>query len=196
MTVSFLSPHRSVALTTSSFGRRSFLPLRRDALWEIKTGVVRTLTILEDGTSITMGLWGPGDVVGRVLSNAEPYQIECLTSVEAKIIPEPRWHEATQAMILHIQRAGELMEILHCRQADSSLLRLFNWLAQRFGQAIEQGKLIDLRLTHQDIAELMGVSRVTVTRLLGEFERQGIIQRRERQFIVTNDQTQFWHYEI
>ena len=179
-----------------TFARRSLLPLRQDAIWQIETGVVRTLTWLEDGTSINLGLWGRGDVVGRVLSNAQPYHIECVTQVEVALLPASTWHQATDAMILHIQRAGELIEILHCRQAEASLLRLLNWLARRFGQEVEQGQLIELRLTHQDIADLVGLTRVTVTRLLNEFEKQGIIQRKARQFIVLQEQKPFWHYEI
>ncbi len=143
-----------------------------------------------------LGLWGPGDIVGRVLSQANPYRIECLTPVEAKLLPASRWDEATEKMILHIQRSGELIEILHSRSAESSLLRLLGWLAKRFGQEVEQGQLIDLRLTHQDIAELIGSTRVTVTRLLSDLEKQGIIQRVQRQFIVLHDQLPFWHYEI
>jgi len=143
-----------------------------------------------------LGLWGPGDIVGRVLSQANPYRIECLTPVEAKLLPASRWDEATEKMILHIQRSGELIEILHSRSAESSLLRLLGWLAKRFGQEVEQGQLIDLRLTHQDIAELIGSTRVTVTRLLSDLEKQGIIQRVQRQFIVLHDQLLFWHYEI
>lgn len=88
------------------------------------------------------------------------------------------------------------MEILHCRSAESSLLRLFGWLAKRFGQEVEQGRLIDLRLTHQDLAELIGATRVTVTRLLNDLEKQGVIQRVQRQFVVLHDQLPFWHYEI
>lgn len=196
MPASPLSSNWSVERTASSFARRSFLSLRRDSIWQIKTGVVRTLSVLEDGTSITLGLWGPGDVVSRAFSSADPYEIECLTPVEAALLPQSSWHEATGAMICHIQRLGELMEILHCRQAESSLLGLLAWLAKRFGQEVEQGKLIDLRLTHQDIADLLRLTRVTVTRLLKDFEKQGIIQRRERQFIVMHDQLPFWHYEI
>ena len=179
-----------------TFARRSLLPLRRDVIWQIETGVVRTLTWLEDGTSVNLGLWGRGDVVGRVLSNAQPYQIECITQVEAALLPASTWYKATDAMILHIQRAGELIEILHCRQAEASLLRLLGWLERRFGQEVEQGQLIDLRLTHQDIADLIGLTRGTVTRLLNEFEKQGIIQRKARQFIVLQEQQPFWHYEI
>lgn len=196
MTVSPLTSNRSAEQTGSSFARRSLLPLLKDSLWKIETGVVRTLTVQEDGTSIILGLWGPGDVVGRVLSRADPYQIECITPVRATLIPEHSLHQVTEAMIRHIQRYGELVEILHCRQAESSLLRLFAWLAKRFGQEVEQGQMIDLRLTHQDIADLLGLTRVTVTRLLNEFERQGMIQRKERQFIVLHDQPPFWHYEI
>ncbi len=196
MVVSPLSLHQVTEPTYSSFNRRSFLPLKPDTLWLLKTGVVRTLTILEDGNSIILGLWGPGDVVGRVLPKANPYQIECLTPVKATLLPTHRWHEATQAMILHVQRSGELMEILHCRNAASSLLRLLSWLAKRFGQEVEQGQLIDLRLTHQDIADLIGLTRVTVIRLLSDLEKQGIIQRVQRQFIVLHDQSPFWHYEI
>lgn len=56
---------------------------------------------------------------------------------------------------------------------------------------MEQGKLIDLRLTDQDIAEIISSSRVTVTRLLNTFEKQGIIQRVQPHFIVLDDQLPF-----
>ena len=57
-------------------------------------------------------------------------------------------------------------------------------------------KAVRSLLTHQDIAELIGLTRVTVTRLLNAFEKQGIIQRVQRQFIVLHDQVPFWHYQI
>lgn len=195
MTVSPLLPNQ-LAQRRYSFSRCSLLPLRSDALWVLETGVVRTLTVHEEGNSVILGLWGPGDIVGRVLSQADPYQIECLTSVEATLLPSNRWDQATEAMILHIQRSEELREILHCRQTEALLIRLLAWLAKRFGRQIEQGQLIDLRLTHQDLADLVGLTRVTVTRVLNDLEQQGFIQRRRRQAIVFKDQPSFWHYKI
>lgn len=195
MTISS-SPNIYAEPMLSRFDRRSLLPLRYDALWKIETGVVRTSTLLENGTSVTLGLWGLGDVVGRVLSKADPYQIECLTPVEATLLLRSNWHKATEEMILHIQRSGELIEILHCRQTEFALLKLLSWLAKRFGQEVEQGQMIDLRLTHEDIAAIIGSTRVTVTRLLNSFEKQGIIQRMQRRFIILPDHPFFWHYEI
>lgn len=196
MSISLLQCDRTIEPKLTNFTRRSLLPLRRDALWLIRAGVVRTLTVLEDGSPVTLGLWGEGDIVGRVLSQANPYQIECLTPVEATLISEQNLPEVTQAMLLHIQRSEEFIEILHYKQAETTLLRLFGWLAKRFGQQVEQGQRIDLHLTHQDIADLIGLTRVTVTRLLNEFKRQGVIQRQERQFVVMQDRDPFWHYEI
>lgn len=180
----------------SKYARRALLPLRRDYLWRIETGVVRTLTWLDDGTIVTLGLWGVGDVVSRVLSKAEPYQIECLTPVEATVLPLDREHLVNEALIRHVQQLQEFMEIVKCRSVDASLLRFLAWLANKFGHEVEQGQLIDLRLTHQEIAEIIGTTRVTVTRLLNDFEKQGIIERLPRKFIVIHEQSPFWHYEI
>lgn len=196
MSISLLQCDRTIEPKHTNFTRRSLLPLRRDALWLIRAGVVRTLTVLEDGSAVTLGLWGEGDIVGRVLSQANPYQIECHTPVEATLIAEQNLPEVTQVMLLHIQRSEEFIKILHYKQAEARLLRLFGWLAKRFGQQVEQGQRIDLQLTHQDIADLIGLTRVTVTRLLNEFKRQGVIQRQERQFVVMQDRDPFWHYEI
>lgn len=196
MTASRLLSGRSVDLKRSKFARRSLLPLGQDYLWCIETGVARTLTWLADGTNVTLGLWGSGDVVSRALSKAEPYQIECLTPVEATLLPLDRWNSVNEALIHHIQQFQEFLEILHCRSVEASLLRLLIWLAKKFGHQVEQGQLIELRLTHQEIAETIGTTRVTVTRLLNDFEKQGLIERLPHKFIVLHEQQPFWHYEI
>ncbi len=196
MTISMSLSPQMVDFTTRKFTRRSVLPLKQDCLWQIETGVVRTLTWLEDGTTVTLGLWGPGDVVSRVLSKADPYQIECLTAVEATVLPLDRWHLVNEALILHIHQFQEFLEILHCRSVDASLLRLLTWMAKKFGQEVERGSLIELHLTHQEISEIIGTTRVTVTRLLNTFERQGLIKRFPRKFMVMHEQQPFWHYEI
>jgi CRP-like cAMP-binding protein len=58
------------------------------------------------------------------------------------------------------------------------------WLARKFGHPVEQGQSLDLQLTHQDMAETIGTTRVTITRLLAQFEQSGIIHRCQRQIIL------------
>ena len=196
MTVSRFLSAGPIDYKRRKFARRSLLTLDKDYLWQIESGAVRTMTWLEDATTITLGLWGVGDVVGRALSKAEPFQMECLTPVEATLISVDKWHQINEAIIRHNHQFQEFMEILHCRSVDASLLRLLNWLAKKFGYGVKQGQLIDLRLTHQEISETIGTTRVTVTRLLNEFEKQGVIQRLPRKFIILHEKQPYWHYEI
>ncbi len=184
MSISALAPVLSSNNSQRTFNRRDLIPLRPDILWKIERGVVRTATWSEEGQQVALGYWGPLDVVGQPLSRVQPYRLECLTSVEVSLLPPDRWHQALDAILLQIQQSEELLNIFHQKQVHHRLLQLLIWLAQKFGRQIEQGQLIELRLTHKEIAEFLGTTRVTVTRSLSQFEQQGIIHRSNRHLIL------------
>jgi CRP-like cAMP-binding protein len=179
------------------FERRSLLPLRQDCLWKIEAGVVRTFTWLDDGTVITLGLWGRGDVVGRSLTQLAlyRYRIECLTKVEAISLPEGSWHTVVEDLRIHIQQMEELSVIRNQKRAEIVLIKMLVWLAKKFGREVEKGYVLELRLTHQDLAELLGSTRVTITRLLQDLEKEGLIHRLPHKKILVQE-GEFWHYEI
>ena len=181
--------------TVQSFSRRSFLPQHTHTLWKIETGVVRTFTYLEDGTSVTLGVWGAGDIVGKALSKVEPYQMECLTKVQTTIFDFQGWDKIADVLLAHIQQAEELMIVRGYKTVDIMLIKLLTWLSKKFGREVEQGRLIDMRLTHEDIAELLGSTRVTITRILRQLEQEGFIHRLSLHRIVLREE-EIWHYEI
>ncbi|MBO3463247.1 Crp/Fnr family transcriptional regulator [Aetokthonos hydrillicola Thurmond2011] len=178
------SPPLYEQLPQRLFTRREVIPPRNDVLWRIQRGAVRALTWSEDGTYITLGYWGSGDIIGYPLSKVKPYQIECLTSVEANIVPHHLWHEDIDALLCHIQQAEELLSIIHCKPICLRLWQFLMWLGEKFGRDVEQGKLIDLNVTHQEIAEVLNTTRVTVTRLLQQFEEEGKLSRAKRRIIL------------
>ncbi|MBD2295511.1 Crp/Fnr family transcriptional regulator [Anabaena sphaerica FACHB-251] len=178
-----------------NFTRRSLLPIKKNALWQIESGFVLTYTYLEDGTTVALGLWGPGDVVGEPLSKMKPYQMECLTTVEVTILPVDNWHQLTETLLHHIQQAEELMLIRSHKKVETMLMQLLAWLSKKFGSQVEQGRLIDMRLTHEDLAALISSTRVTITRLLGQLEQEGLIDRLSLNRIVVR-QEDIWYYEI
>ncbi|MEG4320086.1 MULTISPECIES: Crp/Fnr family transcriptional regulator [unclassified Microcoleus] len=194
MTIASLSTINFDETSRHIFSRRSHLPNRSNGLWQIATGVVRTVTWLEDGTIITLGLWGPGDTIGKPISKCDPFQIECLTKVEATLLSADRWLNR-DILLNHIQQAEDFIVLRGYKKVDFMLYKLLTWLAKRFGSEVEQGHLIDMILTHQDIAEILGTSRVTVTRTLGIFEQQGLIERLPLHRIVLQP-SEVWHYEI
>jgi CRP-like cAMP-binding protein len=177
------------------FNARSTLSSSLNTLWKIESGFVRTVTWSEDGTLVVLGIWGKGDWVGQSLTKVNPYQIECLTPVKVlptsiDLIPNP-----ADTLLTHLHHLEALMLIRGSKRADIMLLKLLRWLADRFGQTTADGCLIDLRLTHQDLADLIGITRITVTRILSQLEQQQFIQRLPLQKIVLQQEA-LWHYEI
>ncbi|MHC5741628.1 MAG: Crp/Fnr family transcriptional regulator [Nostoc sp.] len=167
------------------FTRREVIPPQNDVLWRIEYGAVRTLTWSEDGTFITLGYWGLGDLIGYPLSRVKPYQIECLTGVEVSIVPPHLWHQdIINALLSHIQQAEDLLSIVHRKPISLRLWQFLVWLSEKFGRDVDKGKLIDLNVTHQDIAEVLNTTRVTVTRLLQQLEEEGTVLRHKRRIIL------------
>lgn len=179
----------SITIVSSSqqkFSRRDSLPEQPDCLWRIERGTVRSMTWSAEGRLTILGYWGPGSVVGQALTRINPYQVECLTNVEASLLSDDLWHQALDTLLLHVQQVEELLSIAYTYPAYQRLLKLLVWLSLKFGRDVDQGKLIDLPLTHQDIAEGIGVARATVTVLLNQLEEQGIIIRFRRQIILSS----------
>ena len=174
----------SAPLSQRLFNRRHVITPRIDVLYRIERGAVRTLTWTESGTCATLGYWGPGDVVGQPLSRLNPYQIECLTSVEVTILPPNLWYQTLDAMVLHIQQSEELLSIVHLHPVSLRLWQFLVWLSQRFGRDVDQGRLIDLQITQQELSEVTSTTRVTVTRLLRQYESEGILLRHSRRLIL------------
>jgi len=171
------SESMGLELRPQTFSRRELLPLSPDILWLIDRGIVRTRTWNDEGTIITLGYWGAKDVVGQKLSRLNPYQIECLTSVEALPCSPSHWHLLTNALITSARQREELLHISRSGKVRHCLAQLLQWLGAKFGRDVSAGYLIDLRLTHQELAEAIGTTRVTVTRLLKLFEQEKLISR-------------------
>jgi CRP/FNR family cyclic AMP-dependent transcriptional regulator len=57
-------------------------------------------------------------------------------------------------------------------------------LARRHGIRDARGTIIDLKITHQELAEMVGTSRETVTRVLARLREEGIIQVDQRRITL------------
>ena len=166
-----------------NFKRQGVIPISPQHLWQIQTGWVRTLTWDSDGNVTTLGIWGAGDIVGAPPSHIDPYQIICLSSVQAQILPGAvAW--TTENLQDHIQQTETLLRLMHCKQLPQRLLLLLSWLSQRFGYYTTKGRLIKVQMTHQVMAETIGTSRVTVTKMLQKLEQEGAIQRYSKTILL------------
>ncbi len=167
-----------------AFKRRELLPLTSECLWKIEQGIVRTFTWNEEGKTTTLGFWGKGDIVGRALSKLEFYQIECLTPVRISQMP-PDFPALHEALLIQLWTSEQMLSIINQHRIVNRLWCLLEWLACRFGEAVPGGISLNLYLTHQDIAETINTTRVRITELLSQLEREGKIKRSRRNLVLT-----------
>jgi CRP-like cAMP-binding protein len=59
-------------------------------------------------------------------------------------------------------------------------------LGERFGEGNGSGTLIDVRLTHQDLANMIASTREAVSKVMSEFQRDGLIESRNRRVVIVD----------
>ena len=169
---------------TLLFKSGSKLPHQNDHLWLIMNGVVKSYTVSEEGSLITLGFWGSEDLVGESLSRVTPYTLQCISEVEAIAIHRDRWDVFSKNLLYHVQQTQQLSYIVRNNRIAKRLWLLLEWLAHKFGKTIEQGRLIDFKLTHQELADAISTTRITVTKTLIQFEEEGLILRPKIKCII------------
>lgn len=179
----------------SLISRRNYLASNAKYIWFIKQGFVRTFSYTENGSVVALGIWGNGDIVGEPLSLIPNYFMEAITTVKAVPILIQDWQPPVELVIKYWQQTEALLLARSDMSVSLVLINVLNWLSKRFGQREKDGLLIDLNLTHQDLAELCGTSRVTITRLLKQLDEDGWIVRDSRKITLTST-ARVWHYEI
>jgi CRP-like cAMP-binding protein len=128
---------------------------------------------LESGEFTIFGFWGESDIVEGF--NSSMTESLCMSEVELERI-EIENHPAE--LKVKIQNLEQLVKILQTRSIEQRLYLFLTWLQSRFGA--------NFRVTHQDIAYSLNTTRVTVTRFLCDFEKEGKITRSKRRITVVS----------
>ena len=86
-----------------------------------------------------------------------------------------------------MRQTEALLAISGLKRVEDRLQQLLYLLQQELGESTKEGTRIKVRLTHQNLANAIATTRVTVTRLLGEFQRQGWLGfDSDRHIIITS----------
>jgi CRP/FNR family transcriptional regulator, nitrogen oxide reductase regulator len=73
---------------------------------------------------------------------------------------------------------------LTTERVERRIARAILRLAQQTGRKVEEGVLVDLPITRQDIAEITGTTIYTVSRTMSQWESQGIILSGREKIII------------
>ncbi len=83
-----------------------------------------------------------------------------------------------------LRESMQKIQILNFNNAAQRIKMLFLMLAETYGEQSEDGTILKIKLIHQDIASMTGLTRETVTRIIDKWRRGGEIQVLKNKFIL------------
>ncbi len=155
----------------------------------IKRGKVRITRLTPDGKEITVAVLGAGDIFGEeTLFDDQPRTTHAVC-IEECLLCTAKADDLFALLAGNPTLAMNVAKILNDRLVDASatiedlayakiadrLMHLFLRLADEHGVASPAGTLLDVRLTHADIASLIGSTRETVSLEMANLARAGRI---------------------
>lgn len=92
----------------------------------------------------------------------------------------------TKLIGLRLRKIQSRVEDLVFRDVPARLAHLLSELSKTEGVADKQGIRLKVKLTHQEMANLIGCSRETVSTTMGQFRDDGLIQMDGRTITIVN----------
>jgi CRP-like cAMP-binding protein len=156
-------------------------------------GVVQVQTFHHSGDETILGLLGPMMPISTVFSDLAFSEIYTLSEV---YLLRLSWQdiekspalalEMNQLLTRRLQQMEILLTLRNKKQVDERLLGLLAFLACEFGQETLEWIDIDIRLTHQQIANMVGSTRVTVTRCMGELREANLLSKSKSRYLCVH----------
>jgi CRP/FNR family transcriptional regulator, cyclic AMP receptor protein len=167
---------------------------RADAMYIVQSGRVRLYRSAHDGRQLTLAVLDEGEVFGCVSPEGEAMHdayAEAMTDAVVRVLPSAELERATAdhpQMALNLLRSlaerlrttEDQLESLAFRSVPARLASLLLQLMDRYGRVTRTGIRIDERFTHVQLAEMIGTSRETLTKVMNELREGGLIDVRDR----------------
>jgi CRP-like cAMP-binding protein len=184
---------------------------RRHNVWEpgwpsqvlylVRGGIVKVSKITDEGRELTLHFFTRDQLFGEFSlvsdtphdSIAEAYEDTLLLRIPRDDFQKIMMRNAMLAMrVLKLmgerrQRLEQRVENLLFRSAHSRLASLFLELSVSFGVRDSRGVIVNLKLTHKEIASLIGATRETVSFAILDLRRDQLIQTEGKRIILVDE---------
>jgi CRP/FNR family transcriptional regulator, nitrogen oxide reductase regulator len=202
-------PSQTLQQVRAAYGQRSvekgsFFFREQEAaehLYLLAAGRVKMCQLAEDGQQVTMRVIVPGQLFGgmAVLGgkasypvSAEAMEASTALSWKGELLRDLARRDPslglkmTELMYSHLQELQARFRELATERVERRVARALLRLASQAGRRLPEGLLIDLPLSRQGIAEMTGTTLFTVSRLLSEWERRGMIEAGRERVVIRN----------
>ena len=169
------------------------------ALYLVLQGQVKEVLFGENGREMTLRTMGPGEHFGAMsMVDGKPRSSNVVAQEDVVLLVLSRealmrclgQHPEMAARLLkelsaRIRRSNELITNLALHDVSTRLMRTLVTLAEESGELRDDGVFIRRRPTQQELANMVGTCRETVSRALSAMSRRGLVVSRGRSIFLS-----------
>lgn len=175
-----------------------------EALFILKQGLIKLTKRTEDGREHILHFVNPGEVFAEVVLFDEKGSYPATAEVQQDtVVGVIRNSDMTALISSNSEIAVSLLAFMarRLRQAqDRSMNLALNDvrrrlvfilldLASEHGTLTDQGIVLNLALTHQELANMVGTSRESANRIINDLKKSGALETNRQQIIILDKQT-------
>jgi CRP/FNR family cyclic AMP-dependent transcriptional regulator len=193
----------SSKITLEEFKKNEIVLYEEDTnefMYIILFGKVKVVQTTEDGKEIILAIHKSNDFFGEIsLIDGKTSPATVLTTENSLIAiiskkdfflllsnQEKVLDRLLQILCLRLRESWKRIYILNFKNASERVKMLFLMLSYDNGKKTPEGVILNIKLTHQNIADMTGLSRETVTRVLDKWQKTEDITILKNKFIRLN----------
>jgi CRP/FNR family transcriptional regulator len=172
-----------------------------EALYVVKNGKVKVLRHSTDGKDVVLRVCGPGQMLGTVAAfdgSGYPGTAQAIENCSLLVIARNdcltlvnRYPVFALAVINdlggRLRSSAEQIRSLAVERVEQRIARVLLKLAETAGSSCPEGRVIEMPLTRQDVADMTGTTVETAIRVMSKFRRSELIRTRRGKVVLVNE---------
>jgi CRP/FNR family transcriptional regulator len=161
-----------------------------DKFFIIKDGQVKLTKMIKNGDEQILNIFSNNDIIAEIVAfDKGNYPASAVTMTDTGVIIFDQ-SELENLILKHpsigvkllremsgrLRRAQQNVRDLALKDSSARVAGLLIFLAEKYGKKKKNKVVLDISLTQQELASMIGSSRETVSRVLGKFENEGLIK--------------------
>lgn len=170
-------------------------------MYGVIEGEVKAFRVSEDGRETLLALRGEGKSFGELSmidGKTAPAAVAATEASLVAVISRADFNELISSqkkvtfklleiLSSQIRESIRMQELMNQKNASERVKMLLTTLAEERGDKTDEGIVIGIKLTHQRIADMTGLTRESVTRTLDRWKKSGQIIIDDQKHIVLKD---------
>ena len=169
-------------------------------IYVLKKGLVKLFRLSPAGRELMQWFIFPGEIFGLAEIPAPGYRTvyaQCCEDSEIKILSQKKFKQSLvnspglaiqviEQLSTRLKVVGDTLLNFTSDDVKSRIIKLLLRLSMRFGVECKDGTLLNVTLTHKELADMVGTCRQTMTTILNQLKKENLIKLQDRKIVVSS----------